>query len=151
MDPYPDRGCSELNYCTQWHVRNAVKIKCDRWNKTQNVAFTETCISMEFLAYILPIRTHFSMGSYHRRKSAANWSLITKCLSPSKVVFIASWGSWMMYSRFFSLGNRKYTAEDIKCANSAFLRALVLSPNNKVCTTAAESTSDFEPHRQLFH
>ena len=55
---------------------------------------------------------HFSMGSYHRRKSAANWSLITKCLTPSKVVFITSWVSLMMYSRFFSLDNRNYTAED---------------------------------------
>ena len=31
---------------------------------------------------------HFSKGSYHRRKSAAKWSSITKCLTPSKVVFI---------------------------------------------------------------
>ena len=55
---------------------------------------------------------HFSMGSNHRRKSAANWSLITKGLTPSKVVFITSWVSLMMYSRFFSLDNRNYTAED---------------------------------------
>ena len=133
------------------HVRSAVKIKCDRWNKTQTVACTETCISMEFSAYILPIRKHFSMGSYHRRKSAANWSSITKCLTPPKVVLIASWVSLMAYSRFFSMVNTKYTAEDRSGENSAFLRAWVLSPTNKVCTTAAESTSDLEPHRQLFH
>ena len=94
---------------------------------------------------------HFLMGSYHRRKSAVNWSLTTKCLTPSKVVFIASWFSLMTYSRFFSLGNMKYTAKNISGKNDALLRAWVSSPTNKVCTTAAENTSDLEPHRQLFH
>ena len=74
-----------------------------------------------------------------------------KCLTPPKVVLIASWVSLMAYSRFFSMVNTKYTAEDRSGENSAFLRAWVLSPTNKVCTTAAESTSDLEPHRQLFH
>ena len=106
---------------------------------------------MEFSAYILPIRKHFSMCSYHRRKSAANWSSITKFLTPPKVVFITSWVSLVAYSRFFSLVNTKYTAEDRSGKNGAFLRAWVLSPTNKVYTTAAESTSDLEPHRQFVH
>ena len=80
----------------------------------------------------MPIKTHFSMCSYHRRKSAVNWSLIAKCLTPSKVVFIASWFSLMTYSRFFSLGNRKYTAKNISDKNDAVLRAWVSSPTNKV-------------------
>ena len=67
------------------------------------------------------------------------------------VVFIASWFSLMTYSRFFSLGNMKYTAKNISGKNDALLRAWVSSPTNKVCTTAAENTSDLEPHRQLFH
>ena len=62
---------------------------------------------MEFSAYILPIRTHFSKDSHHRRKSAASTFLMIKCWTPSKVVFIASWVSLMAYSRLFSLGNSK--------------------------------------------
>ena len=94
---------------------------------------------------------HFSMGNNHRRKSAANWSLITKCLTPSKVVFITSWVNLMNYSRIFSLDNRYYTVEYKSGKSSAFSRAWVLPPTNKVCTTAAESTSDLEPHCQFFH
>ena len=74
-----------------------------------------------------------------------------KCLTPSKVVFIASWFSLLTYSRFFSLGNRKYTAENTSGENDAFLIAWVSSPTNKVWSTAAESTSDLEPLCHLFH
>ena len=70
---------------------------------------------------------------------------------PPKVVFIASWFSLITNRCFFSLVNRKYTAKDRSGKNYAFLRAWVSSPTNKVRTTAAESTSDLEPHRQLFH
>ena len=44
-----------------------------------------------------------------------------KLYPPPKVVFIASLVSLMAYSKFFSLGNRKYTAEDRSGEKSAFL------------------------------
>ena len=99
----------------------------------------------------LPIRMHFSKDSYHRRKSAASSFLMIKCWTPPKVFFITSWVSLRAYSRFFCSENRKYTAGDRSGKKSAFLRAWVLSPTNKVCTMAADNTSDLEPPRQLFH
>ena len=105
---------------------------------------------MEFSAYILPIRKHFSMASYHRRKSAGNWSLITKCLTPTKVVFTASLVSLMAYSRFFSLGSRKYTAGDRSGEKVGFWKAQFSSPTNQVSTTAAERMSNLKPPRRLF-
>ena len=56
---------------------------------------------------ILPIRTPFSIGSYHRRKSAVNWSLIPKCLTPPKVVFVPSLITLWPDSSSFSFGSRK--------------------------------------------
>ena len=80
-----------------------------------------------FRLYIATQNALFDGLLDHCRKSAMNWSL-----TPSNVVFIASWFSLVTYSRFFSLGNRKYTAKDISGENDAFLRAWVLSPTNKV-------------------
>ena len=90
------------------------------------------------------------MGSYHRRKSAAKWSSITKCLTPPEVVFITFWVSLMTYNRFFSLYTRKYTAGDKLGKKVKFWRTWFSSPTSQVCTMAAEWTTNSEPFRQLF-
>ena len=75
----------------------------------------------------MPIRRHLSKCSYHRWKSAASTFWITISLTPSKVVFTASWGSLMAYSSFFSLGNRKYTVEDILGKKKCIFESLGLT------------------------
>ena len=60
------------------NLRGAIKIKCDKGNKTKTVPCTKKCISSKFFSCILPIRMHFSMGSYHagsrRRPGLRSWN-----------------------------------------------------------------------------
>ena len=131
-----------IGHKTWIYERGEFKIKCDWQNNTKTVAYMyiQMCF-LNFSAWTLPIRKHFAKGSYHRRKAAANLSLMMICWTPSKVIFIPSWVSLRTKGKSFSSGNRPLTAVDRSSECSLFL-ILWLASNFSPSAAVGTGTSN---------